>query len=198
MLLLEISREKPTALKFGAEFDPTQPRAASLLEFVDTFTREVNRPGGVLEAPAAIASFDDFPLNSMLLGLEHSCSDKLEAQDPAPGLEHVRKIKDSISAHASEPINMVTLTEISGRSGATIKRAFRRCRGYTPMQFLQSERIRLVRQRLLFGSPTESVSRIAMECGFFHLGRFAAEYRRHFNENPSETMKRAQNGKQSS
>lgn len=131
----------------------------------------------------------------LLQGLEHNLRDKLEAQIAAPALERVRKLEDYISAHASEPLDIDTLVEISGASGATIHRSFRKYRGYTPMQFLQYERMRLVRQRLLFCHPAESVTSIAMECGFVHMGRFAAEYRRRFNENPSETVKRVEIGR---
>ncbi len=183
--------EKTTALKFAAEFDLSRPRTRSLLSFVDTFTRELNRPGGILEAHAAVASFEDYLLTSLLLGLEHNQTDKLDTRGPASAPEHVRKLEDYMAAHASEPIDMVTLTEVSGLSGATIHRAFRKHRDYTPMQFLQDQRMHLVRQRLLFSGPTDSVSSIAMECGFFHLGRFAADYRRRFNENPSQTIMRA-------
>ena len=185
------ARAQTTALKFAAEFDLAQPRTASLLSFVDTFTQELNRLGGILEAPATVASLEDYLLTSLLLGLEHNQSDKLDTRSPSSAPEHVRRLEDYLAAHASEPIDMVTLTGISGLSGATIHRAFRKHRGYTPMQFLQDQRMRLARQRLLFSAPTDSVSRIAMECGFFHLGRFAAEYRRRFNENPSQTFMRA-------
>ncbi len=184
-------KDKSTTLKFAADFDLTDPRIASLLTFTDTFIQELNRPGGILESPAAIASYEDFLLTYMLLGLEHNSSRQLVTHGPAPALEQVRRLEDYMTAHASEPLDMTTLAEVSGLSGATIHRAFRRYRDYTPMQYLQDERMRLVRQRLLFCGPTESVSRIAMECGFLHMGRFAADYRRRFNENPSQTIKRA-------
>ena len=185
-------KKTTTALKFAADFDLTQPRIASLLAFTNTFVHELNRPEGILESPAAIASYEDFLLTSLLQGLEHNSRDQLETQTPAPALEHVRKLEDYMAAHASEPLDMATLAEVGGLSGATIHRAFRKYRGYTPMQYLQDERMRLVRQRLLFCNPPESVSRIAMECGFVHMGRFAAEYRRRFNENPSQTVKRVE------
>ncbi|MFP5456117.1 MAG: helix-turn-helix domain-containing protein, partial [Alphaproteobacteria bacterium] len=38
-------------------------------------------------------------------------------------------------------------------------------------------------------APT-TVSELALEWGFTHLGRFSAEYRRRFQELPSETLRR--------
>ena len=39
--------------------------------------------------------------------------------------------------------------------------------------------------------PGESVTEIAMQWGFTHMGRFSIEYRRRFGESPSETLSRA-------
>lgn len=183
-------KEKKTSLEFAPALDLTQPRTASLLAFIDTFVGELNRSGGILEAPAAVASFEDTLLTSLLLGLKHNWSDSLEAPGSAPGLEHVCKLEAYIAEHASDSVDMVVLSEVSGLSGATIHRIFRKHRGYTPMQYLKEERMRILRRRLLLCDPSESVTRIAMECGFVHMGRLAAEYRRRFNENPSQTMKR--------
>jgi transcriptional regulator GlxA family with amidase domain len=39
--------------------------------------------------------------------------------------------------------------------------------------------------------PGETVTGIALECGFGNLGEFAGRYRRRFGEKPSETFRRA-------
>jgi AraC-like DNA-binding protein len=49
-------------------------------------------------------------------------------------------------------------------------------------------RLNHVRRRLL--SPewkSRTISRIALDCGFWHLSQFAADYRRMFGETPSAT-----------
>ena len=185
-----VGAERPQSLKFAPEFDLTQPRVASLMAFIDTFVQELDRPGGILEAPAAIASFEETLLNFLLFGLEHNFRDQLEIRSSAPGPRYVKELEEYMAAHASDPIDMTVLTRMSGLSGATIHRGFRKYRGYTPMQYLQEERLRLVHLRLLTRSPTESVSKIAMECGFVHMGRFAADYQCRYNEYPSQTIKR--------
>jgi hypothetical protein len=40
------------------------------------------------------------------------------------------------------------------------------------------------------------VTAIAMACGFTHMSRFALEYRQHFGERPSDTLRRARNGRE--
>ena len=178
------------SLKFKPDFDPEAPRIASFLRFAEVFIEEINRPGGVLESPAAVASFEHALLTTMLFGLEHNLGEETNAEAATASAAQVRTVEDYIESHADQPVDMATLSRVSGFSGATIHRAFRRHRDYTAMQFLQRCRMRLVRQRLLIASPLDSVTRIAMECGFTHLGRFAIEYKRRYGESPSQTLKR--------
>jgi len=46
-----------------------------------------------------------------------------------------------------------------------------------------------VRQALLHADSEASVTSIASDAGFTHLGRFAILYRSRFGESPSETLK---------
>jgi AraC-like DNA-binding protein len=43
---------------------------------------------------------------------------------------------------------------------------------------------------LVRAQPEESVTEIAMQWGFTHMGRFSIEYRQRFGERPSETLSR--------
>ena len=46
----------------------------------------------------------------------------------------------------------------------------------------------MAKQRLLYALPGETVSQIAMQCGFTHLGRFSLEYKKRFGASPGETI----------
>ena len=57
--------------------------------------------------------------------------------------------------------------------------------------FLHKLRLHGVRRELLATDPRYgSVKRSALDWGFWHLGRFAADYRALFGENPSATLNR--------
>lgn len=178
-------------IRFTPEFELTQPRIASLLSIIDTFIRELDRPGGILQAPAAVVSFEHTLITSILFGLDHNLSDAIRLPTAEAGAAQVREIEQYLEVHAAQPIDMQTLAEETGHSVDSIYRAFRRHRDYTPMAFLRDVRMRLARERLLDAGPAGSVTRIAMACGFAHLGRFAVDYKRRFGESPSETLGRA-------
>ena len=58
------------------------------------------------------------------------------------------------------------------------------------MQFLRSVHLNIVRERLWLSQTTVSVSNIAIDCGFTHLGRFSVAYKRRYGESPSDTLRR--------
>jgi transcriptional regulator GlxA family with amidase domain len=59
------------------------------------------------------------------------------------------------------------------------------------MQYARGRRLDDVRQKLLTSDPaTTQVTSVAMDYGFWELGRFAQAYRGRFGERPSETLRR--------
>jgi AraC-like DNA-binding protein len=69
-----------------------------------------------------------------------------------------------------------------------LQAGFRRQVGYSPRQYLIRCRLDLARARLLSPAPLDTVSSIAIDCGFLNLGLFASRYRRTYGELPSQTL----------
>ena len=179
------------ALRFRPRFDPEQPRPASLIAFLNTVVNELNRPGGLLEVPAATASLEHTLITSLLTGLEHNLEGLLRQPPALAGNSQIRQVEEYLEAHATQPIDMQSIAKEIGHSVSSIYQTFRKHRGYTPMEFLKRVRMRIARQHLLQAYPGSSVTSIALNCGFSHLGRFAVEYKRYFGESPSKTIKRS-------
>lgn len=59
------------------------------------------------------------------------------------------------------------------------------------MAWILDRRLQLVHQRLLQAAADDSVTKIAVDCGFTNLGRFALAYRAKFGASPSDTLKRS-------
>jgi transcriptional regulator GlxA family with amidase domain len=78
-----------------------------------------------------------------------------------------------------------------GISVRSLEAAFREWRQTTPTQFYRHVRLAAARAELSLGSCTATVGTVALNHGFPHLSRFAAQYRAAFGENPRQTLLRA-------
>jgi transcriptional regulator GlxA family with amidase domain len=58
-------------------------------------------------------------------------------------------------------------------------------------EYIATRRLYAARARLCAPRPEDSVTSIAMDCGFSHLGEFAQSYFRTYSERPSHTLARA-------
>lgn len=103
----------------------------------------------------------------------------------------VRRVRDFLEANARNAIELADLRDVAGVPLRTLHHQFRRSLGMTPMQLLRDIRLERVRGELLRGRPGTSVTAVALEWGFEHLGRFAASYRERFGETPRDTLLRA-------
>jgi transcriptional regulator GlxA family with amidase domain len=81
------------------------------------------------------------------------------------------------------------LVAVTGVAGRTLFMHFKSFKGVSPMRYARDARLRNVRQALLRADPEASVTDIALNAGFTHMGRFSVTYRRRFGESPSETLR---------
>jgi transcriptional regulator GlxA family with amidase domain len=87
--------------------------------------------------------------------------------------------------------SIVDLCGAAAVNQRTLLRAFRAIHGATPCHYMHALRLEQARQSLLLANGgADSVTRVAMRCGFRELGRFAVDYRAKFGESPSETLRR--------
>ncbi|MFO8140891.1 MAG: AraC family transcriptional regulator [Marinobacter sp.] len=110
--------------------------------------------------------------------------------DELPELD--RRLARAIEKIRSEPeweFDLQALAQHSGASERNLYYLMKREAGMTPYRYYQRCRLIRVRRRLVdCQCDVPHISRYAADEGFFHLGRFAALYREHFGELPSETV----------
>ncbi|GAA0844474.1 hypothetical protein GCM10009113_16040 [Marinobacter szutsaonensis] len=103
-----------------------------------------------------------------------------------------RRVKRAIDWIRSQPDWQFDLPELASHAGASERNLYylmKRETGMTPYRFYQRCRLVRVRRRLVdCQCEVPHISRYAADEGFSHLGRFAALYREHFGELPSETI----------
>jgi AraC family ethanolamine operon transcriptional activator len=129
-------------------------------------------------------------LMPFLTGLAFDAN-RSEARIAQPGANLVRKVEDWIEQVPAYNIHALDICIALHVPLRTLQRAFYEEVGIGPMAFLAKKRLAAARSILLRASPDETtVTRIAMNCGFWELGRFAVAYRRMFGESPSDTLAR--------
>ena len=91
-----------------------------------------------------------------------------------------------------ENISAVELCMYAECSPRFLERTFQKRFGVTPKKYIKYLRLARVRDRLLTvdTQSCESIIELAGIQGFWHMGQFAADYRRVYGELPSETLNR--------
>lgn len=103
----------------------------------------------------------------------------------------LRRAEEYIRENLQNAITRDQLAEISSRSIRTLSRAFERKYGVGPMAFIKQRRLDAAYLDLLSARSDEiSVTQIAYDYGFLHVGKFAIEYGKTFGELPSTSLAR--------
>jgi AraC family ethanolamine operon transcriptional activator len=95
-----------------------------------------------------------------------------------------------MTEHAEEPITVPDLCEAIHVSRRTLQYSFQDVLQMSPVAYLRALRMNGVRRDLRRGGH-EVIADRAAHWGFWHLSRFASDYRRMFGELPSETLRHA-------
>jgi len=86
-------------------------------------------------------------------------------------------------------VTLADLCEASGVSERRVRSAFYECYQMSPTAYLRVTALNAVRRELVEGPHLPgAVSRTAADWGFWHLSRFAAQYRELFGESPRHTL----------
>jgi AraC family ethanolamine operon transcriptional activator len=93
--------------------------------------------------------------------------------------------------HIDVPMTIKDLCDTAHTTQRTLHLGFRETFGITPKKFLKALRLHSARRELQRGEPNATVTETALRWGFFHLARFAGDYRKTFGESPSTTLRLA-------
>jgi AraC-like DNA-binding protein len=145
---------------------------------------------GLPLAGAARAALDEYLLTLLLHHHSHNYSDELVQSRPTPVPGVVRRAERFIIDNAGTPITVSDVADSLGISLRSLQAGFRQWRETTPAALLRQARLQLVRDELVRSGPECNVTTVAVRHGFSHLGRFSAQYRSAFGEDPSATLRR--------
>lgn len=100
----------------------------------------------------------------------------------------VDRAREYALAHVDEPLSILDLCNHIGASRRKLQYCFQETLGINPVAYLRALRLNAVRRELRLG--TQGVQEVAARWGFWHLSRFASDYRTLFGETPSQTLRR--------
>jgi AraC family ethanolamine operon transcriptional activator len=100
-----------------------------------------------------------------------------------------RRALSFIADRADEPLTVRELCQASGVSERTLQYAFREYFGVTPKAYLTAIRLNGARRELRDAGSDTVIADVANRSDFWHMGGFAADYRRFFGELPSQTLR---------
>jgi AraC-like DNA-binding protein len=159
------------------------------VSLVSRFLSSAESQPQLVGSPVAVDSFRNELLEAakeLLTRFQHS-----------PRSNFVRwhdQTKSTIELAASCPDQSLSVSDLARQIDVperTLRTAFQRCYGLSPIEFLRIHRLHQARRLLSASCPDEStVTQIAFGLGFWDVGRFAGAYRQLFGELPSQTLRK--------
>lgn len=176
--------------RFDSAIPADDPQARSLFRLLEFLARQLDEdPSGL--APAVYRELEDAVQIAFLSTSRHKLRELIDAPGAMPDFGLVKRLEDFIEANWREAMTIERMVAEAGVSARSLFRAFARVRGYSPMAFAKSVRLRHARELLLSGDPAATVASAAAACNFANPGHFARYYREIYGELPSATLARA-------
>ena len=176
-------RSRPWRFKC-VEIPLTPSRKAQLMELHRRMHEFSDAPAGAANA-AAVASVE---LDAAAWLARIIVEQSGEAAISESTLQRLERLERWVDVNLAETITLDRLCALSGVGGRVLQKSVMALRGQSPLEWVTARRLAAARARLLKGAAGFEVSRVALDCGFTHLGRFSAAYRQAYGELPSATL----------
>ncbi|MFJ2691774.1 AraC family transcriptional regulator [Pseudomonas sp. NPDC087336] len=196
-LALEDILKRPVEIPIN--FDPVMDgqigASASWWRLIGHFVSEQEVGGAAFDQTLFSRDIEASLVRGLILAQKNNYTDEIQECLIGRLPSYLLKAKDFIHANAREDIWLEDIEIAAGVSRFKLFDGFKKHMGMSPMAYLKKLRLSEVRKKLLKGGRGINISTVATEWGFNHLGRFASEYKKLFNEMPSETMHRNDNSR---
>ncbi|MNZ44882.1 transcriptional regulator EutR [compost metagenome] len=186
--MLQRPIDKP--LRFDPEMDALNGATASWWRMAKHFIDEMEH-SDLYGQLFFIRDLERALIKGLILAQPNNYSDALRQSLGVKPPHYLLRAREFIHANAREALCLEDIENAAGVSRFKLFDGFKRYFGLSPMAYLKNHRLTVVRQEILESGAGRNISEIAMSWGFTHLGRFASEYRKLFDETPSSTQQRS-------
>ncbi|MGH6626198.1 MAG: AraC family transcriptional regulator [Burkholderiaceae bacterium] len=174
-------------LEFDAALPTGHGPGASVKHLVDFLVQQLSCGRTALTTPFLVQA--EAGLIQTLLGqLPHNQSQRLLPRPPDVAPRAVKRAKEYIAANLREAVSVNDIAAASGLCVRSLQATFRQHTGQSPMVFLREQRLQAVHAQLAQAAPGTTVTEVALQYGFCHLGRFAQSYSKKFGQTPHATL----------
>ncbi|WBP91225.1 AraC family transcriptional regulator [Kitasatospora cathayae] len=190
-LAVRLGDSPPGLARFSHVLDDRNPAVKSWTELAWSFNAFAASPLSRC-SPLAVQHFENLLVDGLLDAQPHSWSNAVAERGARllPGA--LRRATDYCAEHAHEAISVADIAQAARVSLRTLREGFRTHLQTTPLAYLKARRLDHAHRDLIAisdGRSTGTVSEVACRWGFTHLGRFSADYRRAYQQSPSETLR---------
>lgn len=178
------------------EFHPAVPLTTTGTQEVMSLLRfmvlSLTNSHGICSSATARRHLASLLYSGLLTCINHNYRDEMAGDSSRPRPAYLSRAERYIEENLSQPITPDDMAAAAQASTRALFAAFRIYLNTTPMRYLKERRLARVQEALTnAGSQQASVTTVAMDCGFHHLGHFCAAYQDKFGELPRETLHKA-------
>jgi AraC-like DNA-binding protein len=178
------SSAKPMLLR------PPPRMTKQFISLTHRFLSAAEQHSELLQSPVAAGKFQE----ELLFAAK-----SLFAESPLSESRHFarwyRQTRFTTELAMCRPDLSLSISDLAHQSGVaerTLRTAFQKCFGVSPIEYLRVRRLNQARQLLESSASGEStVTQIAFQLGFWDLGRFAKAYHQLFGQLPSDALRRS-------
>ncbi len=164
----------------------------ALATFIEHLVQDLGRPTPAFSTPAALPHVERLLLSLLADALRTAQGAKLESRANAVAPYYVVRAEDYLRKRHAGKIRMAEVAAACGVSVRTLQYGFAKFRDRGPVEVLRDIRLAQARHALIEARITGlKVVEIAALVGFRNASQFSRDYRAHFGESPSATLRAA-------
>jgi AraC-like DNA-binding protein len=192
-LELQMEQHLGRRLELPVKFAPAVPLdtspAREITSLLRYMTMTLTETGGISSSSIAKKHMASLLISALINCLDHNYQEELTEGKALPRPAYITKAQKYMRMNFAEPIGPEEVAQAIDVSARALYAGFKTYLNTTPMRYLKELRLDMVHQALVgLESHRTSVTTIAMNCGFSHLGHFCAAYKNKFGELPHETL----------
>lgn len=166
----------------------------SLKAFIGLTIDDLNTHQALCKNRYAMQNTENVIISLLLDEIDNNYKAQLNSNTHICRPRYVRRAEDYIQQNYDREITIEQLAKDIGITSRSLQLGFKKHLSTTPTNYVMC--VRLDKARDIFTSPSleqQSITHVALSCGFKHLSNFIKYYKARFGETPSQTLAKTKN-----